>query len=546
VKKLAALAAVMALIVLAAAPLAAAWGRECRVLFVIYGDPRCPHCRATNRTLNMLFPGCVVFHDISSNSTANRVYTGMWNAIFGNSFYAVPLVVVKLNGKPKAFVVGEKPAEFWQQLAQRIASNPPKTALVCLEPSLKHCIVLSKEKYLNTLNVIARGGIKITLIACKGLPDTVIKAIYGTSCRGSIPESLVLQAIHEFNATVNTTAGYKYLFVYGLIPVLTVISPGIPGMIVVKNKTINVENLVASITAKIALQGLKTPVVIYIFMKGKTPMVGLKAIPSNETLAHLLWSYAEKARRKPLAVLIPALLGLAALDSINPCFLALYTMLIVAAAATGGAMAAVTAGLAVTLGVYTGYYLLGLGIAQALEVVGWPLRLLLAALMIILGARSIYEAYRERKKRRPVAMQQEAQQPQAGGAEPAPQQAGVEAVEGECRICRLIDIKGLKGPLALYGFGLLASWTLLPCTAGPYVAALVLLEGYSLPAKLALLALYNAVFIAPLLAVMVASTKIVEKYRRLVPYAELVAGVALIILGVVVILEHFGIIPVII
>ncbi len=512
----------------ALAPQAHAYSGSCRVKFIIYGDPRCPHCRATNRTLNMLFPGCVVFHDISSNTTANRVYTGIWNAVFHNTLYAVPLVVVEVSGKPRAFVVGEKPAEFWQELAQKLASKPPRTALVCLEPSISHCVTMSRRDYENTLNVIARGGVKITLVACRGIPDTVVEALYGSPCRGRLPDEVLIEAIHEFNGTVTSAKGYRYLFVYGLTPVLAIISPAVPGLIVTGNKTLNVYNVVAGVAAKIALQGLKEPVIMYVFMKNGTAMVGVKTVSGNETLtggsrgnvtlAKTLWRLAEEARRRPLTTLIPFLLGLAALDSINPCFLALYTMLVVAAAAAGGTAAAISTGLAVALGVYTGYYLLGLGVAQALEIVGWPLRLALAVVMLVLGIRSIYESLKRR--------------------------SGVE--EEECRICRLVGLEGLRGPLALYGFGLLASWTLLPCTAGPYVAALILLEGYSLPAKLALLALYNAVFIAPLLAVMTASTKILEKYRRVVPYAEAVAGVILIVFAALIILEHIGVIPTVI
>ncbi len=212
--------------------------------------------------------------------------------------------------------------------------------------------------------------------------------------------------------------------------------------------------------------------------------------------------------RQPLTTLIPVLVGLALLDAINPCFLALYTLTVATVASTRGRRAALLTGLGVALGVFTGYYLLGLGLLSLLSLAPW-LREALAIAVIALGAFTLAK------------------------------EAGIVRLEGEqCLVCRLAARLGIGSaqmtPLLGYAFGFIASLTLLPCSAGPYAIAAIYLAGYPLLLRLLGLLVYNLVFIAPILA-MAAAAGAIAAYARAERIMRLVAGPLLIILGLLII-----------
>ena len=204
--------------------------------------------------------------------------------------------------------------------------------------------------------------------------------------------------------------------------------------------------------------------------------------------------------------LLPVLVGLAALDAVNPCFLALYALTIAAVAGLRGRWAAVKTGLGVALGVFTGYYLLGLGLVEALAAA--PLiRYLLAAAVIALGVFTIAKEY------------------------------GVVRLSEECLACRLASRLGIGSanmtPLLGYAFGLVASLTLLPCSAGPYAVAAVYLSRLTLPARLAGLTVYNLVFIAPIVAMAFAAS-FAAAYARVEQVLRKAAGPILVALGLLI------------
>ena len=204
--------------------------------------------------------------------------------------------------------------------------------------------------------------------------------------------------------------------------------------------------------------------------------------------------------------LIPVLVGLAALDAVNPCFLALYALTIAAVAGLRGRWAAVKTGLGIALGVFTGYYLLGLGLVEALAAV--PLiRYLLAAAVIALGVFTIAKEY------------------------------GLVRLSEECLACRLASRLGIGSanmtPLLGYAFGLVASLTLLPCSAGPYAVAAVYLSRLTLPARLAGLTVYNLVFIAPIVAMAFAAS-FAAAYARVEQVLRKAAGPILVALGLLI------------
>ncbi len=242
----------------------------------------------------------------------------------------------------------------------------------------------------------------------------------------------------------------------------------------------------------------------------------------NETMEPILPSAGAAARRATsngggpgaerlgldaLVGLLPVLVGLAALDAVNPCFLALYALTIAAVAGLRGRLAAVKTGLGVALGVFTGYYLLGLGLVEALAAM--PLvRYALAAAVIALGVFTVAKEY------------------------------GLVRLSEECAACRLASKLGIGSarmtPLLGYAFGLVASLTLLPCSAGPYAVAAVYLSKLEPLARLAGLLVYNLVFIAPIVAMAFAAS-FAAAYAAVERVLRKAAGPILVVLGLLII-----------
>jgi cytochrome c biogenesis protein CcdA/glutaredoxin len=345
------LVAVVVLSILwSAGSLAGAEDNRCNLYFVVYGDPRCPHCKALLAVLERAYPGCYEFRNIAVDVEARQQYVSLWDEVVGRGGYAIPFTVLEVNGTPRAFIVGELDLQGLERVVDQVlnATQP----LLCL----------------------------------------------GDRCR-----------------PVVSTKGVRL------------------------------------------------------------------AIPSDKL------------------ALAATLVGLAALDAINPCFLALYAALVAAATLRGRGLAA---GLATTLGVFIGYFGLGLGLVGLLAAVGQAVRPLMGLAATVLGVNMVVGSRGNR----------------------------------ECKICMKVSQLASAGPATWFGFGLLASLTLLPCTAGPYVVAIALLHGLPLAEKLGYLILYNSVFVAPLLAICAGAARIVNMVSQHRRALELVLGLLLIGLGAAILL----------
>ena len=189
--------------------------------------------------------------------------------------------------------------------------------------------------------------------------------------------------------------------------------------------------------------------------------------------------------------LLAALLGYAAVDSVNPCTFYIYATLVLATTLTTRSRgAALRVAAAFIAGVYVGYTSLGLAAAAATEAAIrlLPPWLLPAALLGYAGVLAA-QAYTERAGR------------------------GAPLRTGGRLAGRAVAAAGRAA--AALGLGLLASFTLLPCTSGPLFSflALAVSRGYTLAQVAALLLLYNLVFVAPLAALGAAASQ-VHRVRR--------------------------------
>ncbi len=200
--------------------------------------------------------------------------------------------------------------------------------------------------------------------------------------------------------------------------------------------------------------------------------------------------------------------GLASIDAFNPCFLTLYAVILLsvtAAATTPGRTTRklLAVGLSFTAAVFIGYYIMGVGLSVIFENVP---RTVFPAIAFIAGAWMIYSGLRDR---------------------------------GECKICREGERYSAASAAAAFALGLTATFTLLPCTAGPYLFFTSLASSYGIITRLGLLAVYNIVFVLPLIIILVAVAAAVAKVEGIKEWVarnsykvSVVGGAALIGIGI--------------
>ncbi|MCD6547564.1 MAG: conjugal transfer protein TraF [Nanoarchaeota archaeon] len=186
---------------------------------------------------------------------------------------------------------------------------------------------------------------------------------------------------------------------------------------------------------------------------------------STEIVSGLTWS---------------TLIGAAAVDSINPCTLAIQLILLTTILAIGKRIKVLLAGISFTLAIYTSYLLMGLGIYSALEVSGishlfYYFVILIAVVVGILSIRDYFEYT-----------------------------PGGWAVEIPMRWRPLLK-KLIKGATSVPGaalIGFFCSLFLLPCSSGPYLVILGLLAKASTRSiAIPLLLVYNFIFILPMIGI---------------------------------------------
>ena len=206
-----------------------------------------------------------------------------------------------------------------------------------------------------------------------------------------------------------------------------------------------------------------------------------------------------------LARALPVLVSAAAVDSVNPCTFYIYAAMLLAVSIRSrdpGAVRMVAA--AFVAAVYVGYLAVGLAAAAA-SLAAPPWLLGLAA--VLYGFWVFFNALLHRPAGRP------------GG-----------------RLARRALLAAT--PLAAAGLGLLASFTLLPCSSGPLLAFLAYarMQGLGTMEMLVALLIYNAVFVAPLAllgAVAAAAAGVARLQRVLARYSRLVEALAgLLLVGV--------------
>jgi len=223
-------------------------------------------------------------------------------------------------------------------------------------------------------------------------------------------------------------------------------------------------------------------------------------------------------------IALPAIIGAAAIDAINPCAFAVLIILVATILKGGDRKKALWAGLAFTGTVYVIYFLMGFGLFTAIAATGITrgFFLVVAILAIIIGLLNLKDYLWYGKW---FTMEV----PQAW--RPAMKKI----------------IRGVTSVPGAAGAGLLVSFFLLPCTSGPYIVILGLLADTSTRIQaIPLLLLYNLIFVLPMIVITImvyrglaTPRELEEKRVSRVKQVHAIAGVVMIILGVWMLFYYF-------
>ncbi|MGY4706510.1 cytochrome c biogenesis protein CcdA [Candidatus Bipolaricaulota sp. J31] len=217
------------------------------------------------------------------------------------------------------------------------------------------------------------------------------------------------------------------------------------------------------------------------------------------------------------ALTIPALVVAAAADSVNPCTFAVLILLLGTLLVAGRRGKVIWVGLSFVAAIYISYFLMGLGIFTAIQSAGVqrPFVLAVSSLAILLGLWNMKDYFAYGKW------------------------FTIEVPQRWRPIVKKLTSSAVTIPGA-FAVGVLDSFFLLPCSSGPYIAILALLQGVGVSRLLGILylLLYNFIFIIPLLVITLGihfgftTTARAERWRSArLGTLHFVAGAVMFLLG---------------
>jgi cytochrome c biogenesis protein CcdA len=212
-----------------------------------------------------------------------------------------------------------------------------------------------------------------------------------------------------------------------------------------------------------------------------------------------------------------ALIGAAFADAFNPCALAVLILLLATVINLKGKNYALLSGFMFSLAIFISYMLMGVGVYHAISAFGvsYYVSVGIGILAIILGLANFKDVFWYGKgfiMEVPLSWRPKMQE----------------------------IIKKSTGPWSAFGVGFLVSLFLVPCASGPYVVILgMLAEKVNIANTFVLLALYNLVFVSPMILITLAmyffNTRMgkVEEWRKNnLRLLHAIAGTILLILGI--------------
>lgn len=214
---------------------------------------------------------------------------------------------------------------------------------------------------------------------------------------------------------------------------------------------------------------------------------------------------------------IPALVVAAAADSVNPCTFAVLILLLGTLLVAGRRGKVIWVGLSFVAAIYISYFLMGLGIFTAIQTAGVqrPFVLAVSSLAILLGIWNMKDYFAYGKW------------------------FTIEVPQRWRPMVKKLTSSAVTIPGA-FVVGVLDSLFLLPCSSGPYIAILALLNGVGISRLLGVLylLLYNFIFVIPLLVITLGihfgftTTARAERWRsQRLGTLHFVAGLVMFLLG---------------
>lgn len=217
------------------------------------------------------------------------------------------------------------------------------------------------------------------------------------------------------------------------------------------------------------------------------------------------------------SITIPAVLGAAAVDAINPCAFAVLIILMTTILAAGSKRKALLAGLAFTASIFISYFLMGLGLYSAIQAARFAhtFYFIVAVLAIAIGLFNLKDYFNYGRW-------------------------FVMEVPMKWRPRLKSLIRGISSIPGAFLIGFAVSLFLLPCTSGPYIVILGLLAHTTTQkAAIGLLLFYNLIFILPMLIITAlvyfgfTTTEKAEEWRQSkLEVLHLIAGIILVLLGI--------------
>ena len=230
-----------------------------------------------------------------------------------------------------------------------------------------------------------------------------------------------------------------------------------------------------------------------------------------------------EANASKVELTLPKIVSLAAVDAVNPCALAVLTLMLIAILTYNPKKKrnVLLAGLAFSISVFVMYLFYGLVIIrffqliQTLTTIRLWLYKILGLLAVILGLLNLRDFFHYKPGRLGTEM-------------PMMLRPKVKKI-----------ISRVTSPRGAFVVGLFVTVFLLPCTIGPYVIAGGILSALELVKTIPWLLIYNSIFILPMLAITLivyAGVKRVEDIsgwkEKNIRHLHLVAGLIIICLGV--------------
>lgn len=227
--------------------------------------------------------------------------------------------------------------------------------------------------------------------------------------------------------------------------------------------------------------------------------------------------FVEAARisKQETDISLTVLIGAALVDAINPCAFAVLILLVATVIGAKGRRKALISGLLFAFTIFASYFLMGLGLYKVITVFNLPkiISIVVGVVALIIGLANLKDAFWHGK-------------------------FFLMEVPMSWRPKMKAILQRTTGPAGSVVSAFLVSFFLLPCSSGPYVVILGLLaERVAMAKTVALLALYNLIFILPMVIITVAMYYgvrggLLEKVRQQnIRLLHGIAGVIMLLIG---------------